>query len=213
MATSAQIAANRANAQKSTGPTSEAGKAKTSRNATRHGLCRVILCTDEEDTTEMTALLADLMEEHQPQGPTEEILVYKIAEQFWFTKRASDLLAVHTTYAEGRVAPYHGDDDEDNERSEHKQMAMYLRYYTTADRAFNKNLQDLRKLHKERREQDRQDAIGSVSQEPEPASSAAGTPVAPEAPKAPKPDPIVHPELFPGTGRPIDPVEPRKKAA
>jgi len=38
MATEKQIAANRANAQKSTGPKTLAGKLKSSRNAYRHGL-------------------------------------------------------------------------------------------------------------------------------------------------------------------------------
>jgi hypothetical protein len=38
MATERQIAANRANAQKSTGPKTAAGRLKSSRNAFRHGL-------------------------------------------------------------------------------------------------------------------------------------------------------------------------------
>jgi hypothetical protein len=38
MATERQIAANRANAQKSTGPRTAAGRLKSSRNAFRHGL-------------------------------------------------------------------------------------------------------------------------------------------------------------------------------
>jgi hypothetical protein len=38
MATEKQIAANRANAQKSTGPKTAAGKLTSSRNAYRHGL-------------------------------------------------------------------------------------------------------------------------------------------------------------------------------
>lgn len=38
MASEKQIAANRANAKKSTGPKTAAGKAKSSRNALRHGL-------------------------------------------------------------------------------------------------------------------------------------------------------------------------------
>jgi hypothetical protein len=38
MATEKQISANRANAQKSTGPKTTAGKLKSSRNAYRHGL-------------------------------------------------------------------------------------------------------------------------------------------------------------------------------
>ncbi|HZS55793.1 MAG TPA: hypothetical protein VFA65_15440, partial [Bryobacteraceae bacterium] len=38
MASEAQLAANRENAQHSTGPASETGKAASSKNAVRHGL-------------------------------------------------------------------------------------------------------------------------------------------------------------------------------
>ena len=40
MISEAQVNANRANAEKSTGPTSEAGKAKVSQNAVKTGLER-----------------------------------------------------------------------------------------------------------------------------------------------------------------------------
>jgi hypothetical protein len=43
MASEKQIAANRANAEKSTGPRTAAGKLKSSRNAFRHGLSRLLL--------------------------------------------------------------------------------------------------------------------------------------------------------------------------
>ena len=122
------------------------------------------------------------MAEHQPQGPTEEILVFKMAENFVLNKRASHYLAVHTMYNEGRDA-----DDED----ETKQISLYLRYYTTTDRAFNKNLFDLRKLQKERREQEAKSEIGSVSQNVEPPSAPAQNPVAPAPPTAEKPAPVV----------------------
>src|SRR4051794_27685095 len=41
----ARIAANRANARKSTGPKTAAGKARVSRNARRHGLSRPLFCS------------------------------------------------------------------------------------------------------------------------------------------------------------------------
>ena len=174
MATPAQIAANQANAQKSTGPTTEAGKAKCSRNATRHGLCRFIPCMDDEETSEARALLADLNEEYQPQGPTEEILVYKMAEQFWLTNRASWALA------EATRNNLHCDEEE--EPGTQRQLALYLRYYTTADRAFNKNLADLRKLQKERRQREAEEAIGSVSQNAEPPQPKPDSPAQPTPP-------------------------------
>src|ERR1700704_1754789 len=44
MTSIARIAANRANARKSTGPKTAAGKARVSRNARRHGLSRPLFC-------------------------------------------------------------------------------------------------------------------------------------------------------------------------
>ncbi len=150
MATPAQIEANRRNAQNSTGARTPEGKARTRRNATRHGLCSTIALMEEEKGMEedFQRLLADLREEHQPDGPTEDILVYKMAESFFFTNRAQVHLAEQLTF----------NDHEDNS----KQIALMLRYHTTADRAFNRNLSDLRKLQKERRKEE----IGFVSQDP-----------------------------------------------
>ena len=55
MATEAQINANRRNAQKSTGPRSPEGKAATSRNALKHGLCaEKHLLVDEDDDSSVS---------------------------------------------------------------------------------------------------------------------------------------------------------------
>ena len=87
-----QIAANRKNAQKSTGPTSPEGKKRVSRNALKHGLLAkevVILEGDgAENPAEFDALLADLVDEFQPQGVVEETLVERIATCYWRLRRA-----------------------------------------------------------------------------------------------------------------------------
>ena len=173
MATPSQIAANQANAQKSTGPRTEAGKSRTRRNATRHGLCAGVPITSDEERTEGEAeqfdiLLADLREEHQPDGPTEDILVFKLAEHFWFGKRASWLLAKHLSYNEDTME----EDANGNFKDDVKQVSLMLRYHTTADRGFLKNLNELRKLQKERRLEE----IGSVPQNAEPEPQAAPAP-------------------------------------
>ena len=127
-------------------------------------------------------LIADLNEEHQPLGPTEEILVHKMAENFWLSKRASHYLVIHTMYNEG--GKEEGDEDQT------KQISLYLRYYTTNDRAFNKNLFDLRKLQAARREQQAKSEIGFVSQNVEPPPAPVQNPVAPPPPTAGKPVPV-----------------------
>lgn len=151
MSSAAQIAANHANALHSTGPRTEEGKAKTSKNATRHGLCAgIALMADESEAkAEFEQLHADLREEHQPVGPTEDILVYKMAENFFAANRAQVLLAERLDFND------HEDDS--------KQVSLMLRYHTTADRGFYRALNELRKIQRDRRNNE----IGSVSQPPE----------------------------------------------
>ena len=60
MATPAQIAANLANSQKSTGPKSADGKARSSRNSFKHGLYSKHLVLPNEDPAELDQLRASL---------------------------------------------------------------------------------------------------------------------------------------------------------
>ena len=86
-----QKAANRRNAQKSTGPTSAEGKLVASRNAIKHGLhaCDIILKSPHlsEDRTQYEQLLDSLIDELQPQGIMQEHLVLKIANALWRYRR------------------------------------------------------------------------------------------------------------------------------
>jgi hypothetical protein len=74
MATEKQLAANRANAQKSTGPKTAAGRLKSSRNAFRHGLSlplRLDLATSEKAHTIVHLLTADQADEEKLTAATE----------------------------------------------------------------------------------------------------------------------------------------------
>jgi hypothetical protein len=83
MATERQINANRANAQKSSGPRTEAGCAKVSRNALRHGLLARTLVLPDESRHRFVALLTELEEEFLPVTSTEHWLVDKMATAKW----------------------------------------------------------------------------------------------------------------------------------
>jgi hypothetical protein len=77
MATEAQIAANRANAQKSTGPKTPPGKAASSRNSTVHGLSgstAAALVASESDRAFVEAEKAKWRADFDPRGPEEERL-------------------------------------------------------------------------------------------------------------------------------------------
>lgn len=89
MASEAQIAANRANASKSTGPKTEEGKAASSLNALKHGLCAERLIIDEEDPAAFEALRADYLERYRPVGLAETRLVERIAQVAWRRERGA----------------------------------------------------------------------------------------------------------------------------
>src|SRR4051812_4346158 len=94
MATPAQINANRRNSQKSTGPQSEAGKAKSSRNNLSHGFFSSVLFMEGEDPETFYLLLTDLRAEFQPTTPYEQILVEKMAQSQWLCLRACRLQSI-----------------------------------------------------------------------------------------------------------------------
>jgi hypothetical protein len=88
MATQAQIEANRRNAAKSTGPRSEEGKARSSRNALRHGLCSKSVLFESEDLDTFESQLAALAEQWQPVGPEEEHYLLAMHMAMWRSRRA-----------------------------------------------------------------------------------------------------------------------------
>lgn len=82
-----RTAANRANAQKSTGPRTVQGKQRSGKNALIHGILSRDLVIDTEDPSEFAALLDGLLDAHEPAGAAEALLVEKIAMALWKMKR------------------------------------------------------------------------------------------------------------------------------
>lgn len=97
MATQRQLAANQANAQKSTGPKTPTGKATVAQNAIRHGILSTRLFLEGEDPAEFLTLQDDLRQSLQPVGVLEKALVEKIAIALWRQKR---LVAAETASLE-----------------------------------------------------------------------------------------------------------------
>jgi hypothetical protein len=83
MATEKQIAANRRNAQKSTGPQTEAGKARSSKNAVRYGIYADLLAPADACSLRFRALLRGLVHEHSPLDPAQRELVESMAAARW----------------------------------------------------------------------------------------------------------------------------------
>jgi hypothetical protein len=146
MSTANQIAANQANAQLSTGPKTETGKAASSQNSWKHGLTfgsfRVL---NTESQMQYQDFLQDLESEYNPATPTEGILVERMAQHHWLRNRA---LQFQTHYLES------GDE------SSASKLSLFMRYESMHERAFHKCLADLLKLRAEKQKQE----IGFASQ-------------------------------------------------
>jgi hypothetical protein len=87
-----QIEANRANAQKSTGPRTPEGRAASKLNAVKHGiLSKEVLIGGihaKESRHEFAKLHRRFCEELNPAGPVEEMLVDQIVTAHWRLRRA-----------------------------------------------------------------------------------------------------------------------------
>jgi hypothetical protein len=84
-----QFAANRANAKKSTGPRSEAGKEKVSQNAVQHALTARFQVLEGESQERFDNLFTQLIKDEQAVGAAEVELVRTMAEHIWCSRRAS----------------------------------------------------------------------------------------------------------------------------
>jgi hypothetical protein len=138
-----RLAANRANAQFSTGP-SVAGIAVSCLNHTVHGLARhnngAFKLLTSEDPIGFEALKQSLADEHQAITTTESILVNAMAESHWLAQRAQRLQDTCIDPDTGAI-------------TDQKMSSLYLRYFTTHTRAFHKSLNDLLKIRSEKRKE------------------------------------------------------------
>jgi hypothetical protein len=128
--------ANRHNAQLSTGPTSDAGKAVSSRNNLRHGLSGAFCVLPGEDREDFERLRAGLEEEHEPATVTESLLVNDMARHYWMYQRA--LRLQHECF-----------DADLSSGAAQNRLSLFLRYGVTHERAFRRCLSDLLKLRKQ----------------------------------------------------------------
>jgi hypothetical protein len=88
MTSEARIAANRRNAEKSTGPRTEQGKAVVAQNAVTHGLWARRPILKDEDPQEFELHRTRMLQGLAPDGPKEEPLAERIVALWWRLKRA-----------------------------------------------------------------------------------------------------------------------------
>ena len=83
MSTTAQIIANRRNAQKSTGPRSSEGKAIASQNSLKHGLSARKEVIDSESQVEFDQYRERILGELDPVSPMESMLAERVVSLSW----------------------------------------------------------------------------------------------------------------------------------
>jgi hypothetical protein len=148
MATLAQITANRANAQLSTGPRTEAGKAAVGQNRVTHGLSgAAFFLLPHEDEAEFQALVAAYTEEHQPQGTTASFLVQELAQAQWKVSRAALIEADIQAGVESSLARLFQPDSDAE-----KAFARLTRYQNGIRRDWYRALKELRAIAREQRQ-------------------------------------------------------------
>jgi hypothetical protein len=136
MASQAQIDANRSNAQFSTGPRTEEGKAAVSRNAFRHGLRSKNFRSFDTDPEYYDDLCRRLLDEYEPASWTEEILVERIA------------------LCQAKLGWMENAEGEMNDNYDQKEMVVIWRRMESLERSEERAIKLLHQLQKERKAQE-----------------------------------------------------------
>lgn len=216
MSTAAQCSANAQNALASTGPKSDLGKARASRNRTTHGLrAKAPVLDTFESEAEWQAHYEDWLEDLQPSGEFEQQCAYTIALTSWKLARTEEVevnlvnLQTRDRFEEWRASAKAATEAESSEKSESamsraraqllpqgQEGSLLLRYRNEANRQFWKAHAELRRAQAERSTLQRDiktlEKLLSLplgqSQEPAPKPSARPAP-APAPTSAPTPAP------------------------
>lgn len=96
-ATAENVASSSSHTHRGTGPRTSQGKERSKFNARKHGLFSKAVLLPDESCTEYDALLGGLMENLQPTGKLEKVLVETLATLLWRKRR---LLQVETVEIE-----------------------------------------------------------------------------------------------------------------
>ncbi len=104
MATEAQILANRRNAQRSTGPRTQAGRARSCMNATKSGIYAKSEIIPGEDPEQFAQLTAEYYQSVQPQGREEAVFVDQLISADWQLRRLRHAEAgIYTKFMSGEL--------------------------------------------------------------------------------------------------------------
>jgi len=159
-----RAATNKANAQHSTGPRTEAGKQRSKLNALRHGLTGQTVVLPTEDHSAYQRHSQSFLDEHQPKGATETQLVQSLIDTSWRQNRAAavetNLFSLGITEMEDSIQANHQDAETALAMAlafrEHNRAFSQIGIYgQRLARQFERTLELLLKVQDERRSRER----------------------------------------------------------
>ena len=184
----AQLAANRANAQHSTGPRTITGRSRISLNAVKTGLTGETVVLSEEEGERYRALLGKYQNEFQPVGVRESELVQSLIDLRWRLNRIPGLEAALNTYARNLVMDKYAEMDKTAreffltvdvyEQNEKKLKNIHFHEARLA-RRYEKEMAKLEALQAERKAKQEEANQAASKTAPAPQSATSAKPAAP----------------------------------
>jgi hypothetical protein len=144
-----------------TGPTSEAGRARSSQNAYKHGACSKVLIMHMESNDDYLELLERWQDLYPTEEPVIADFVIKVVHAEWSRLRAQEHFDEFLHFTDGqapfKMHPLHKHDFE-----------LMQRYLTAAERKFQRELNQLEKFYKIHTELEEDEDEENEEDEPEP---------------------------------------------
>jgi hypothetical protein len=103
-----RVQSSKANGALSKGPTTPAGKQRSSLNALRHGLCAKCIVLDHESRENFLILLQQHVDRFQPADEVEFNMIEEMCAAYWRQRRA---WAIETGMLDNQIALQSGDND------------------------------------------------------------------------------------------------------
>jgi hypothetical protein len=122
-----------------TGPRTELGKQRASRNATKHGVYAKVIIIKGESRTEYERLWAGLREDLQSEGVLEELLVEKLVTTAWLKRRVFSAMGAEIQQHNGIMA------------WNPAALDCLIRYGAGLERDFDRTLSQLERLQRMRK--------------------------------------------------------------
>jgi hypothetical protein len=162
-----QLRANRANAQKSTGPRTEEGKQRSRLNGLRHGITGQVSIMTDENRTAHDAFCNPIIARLAADGPLEMQLAHLIAQDHWRLNRIQSI--EDGLYVLGQCRPINQVDSGAPQADvalaesmtfmrQSKEILLLTLYESRINRNIRKNMEQLRDLQTERKAQ-REEAL------------------------------------------------------